>query len=486
MTPTLTFPTLAAPARLAPLAKLPIFVDLAGRRAVLAGGGAPAVWKAELLAAAGAQVEILAETPHEDLAAFAASHPQVRLRRRPWRPDDLDGAALVVADCGEPEEAERLRRAARERGLMLNVIDRPQDCDFQFGTIVNRSPVVIGIMTDGAAPILGQAIRRRVEAVLPAALASWARSAKAFRKRLEALLPERTDRRAFWESFVDAAFSSSLPEDRQEAALGRMAAAAGSGERRGRIGEVVIVGAGPGDPELLTLKAMRELQAADVIVHDRLVTPAILELGRREARRVHVGKEGHGAACRQEDISSLLVDLALAGERVVRLKGGDPAIFGRTGEEVAACREAGVPVRIVPGITTASAAAAALGGSLTHRDHARRVEFVTGHDRTGRLPQDLDFAALADPHTTLVVYMARRTAAELARRLLREGRAPATPAAAMTDVSRPDAAVAAMTLGDLARSGIPLPEGRPVIVLIGEALGACAAFEAAAATHAAD
>ncbi|HMO30498.1 bifunctional precorrin-2 dehydrogenase/sirohydrochlorin ferrochelatase, partial [Enterovirga sp.] len=161
MTPTLVFPALAAPARLAPLAKLPIFVDLAGRRAVLAGGGAPAVWKAELLAAAGAQVEILAETPHEDLAAFAASHPQVRLRRRPWRPDDLDGAALVVADCGEPEEAERLRRAARERGLMLNVIDRPQDCDFQFGTIVNRSPVVIGIMTDGAAPILGQAIRRR-------------------------------------------------------------------------------------------------------------------------------------------------------------------------------------------------------------------------------------------------------------------------------------------------------------------------------------
>uniref|UniRef100_UPI002C5A5184 uroporphyrinogen-III C-methyltransferase n=1 Tax=Enterovirga sp. TaxID=2026350 RepID=UPI002C5A5184 len=250
--------------------------------------------------------------------------------------------------------------------------------------------------------------------------------------------------------------------------------------------EVVIVGAGPGDPELLTLKAMRELQAADVIVHDRLVTPAILELGRREARRVHVGKEGHGAACRQEDISSLLVDLALAGERVVRLKGGDPAIFGRTGEEVAACREAGVPVRIVPGITTASAAAAALGGSLTHRDHARRVEFVTGHDRTGRLPQDLDFAALADPRTTLVVYMARRTAAELAQRLLREGRAPATPAEAMTDVSRPDAAVAPMTLGDLARSGIPLPEGRPVIVLIGEALGACAAFEAAAATHAAD
>lgn len=486
MTASIAFPTLAAPGRLAPLAKLPIFVDLAGRRAVLAGGGAPAVWKVELLAAAGAQVDVLAEEPHPDLAAFAASHPQVRLRRRSWRPADLDGAALVVADCEDSGEAARLRRAVRERGLMLNVIDRPQDCDFQFGTIVNRSPVVIGIMTDGAAPILGQAIRRRIEAVLPAALASWSRSAKAFRGRLAALLPARTDRRAFWESFVDAAFSRPVPEDRQEAALERMAAEAGrGGDRRGRLGEVVIVGAGPGDPELLTLKAMRELQAADVIVHDRLVTPEILELGRREARRVHVGKEGHGAACRQEDISSLLVDLALAGERVVRLKGGDPAIFGRTGEEVAACREAGIPVRVVPGVTTASAAAAALGGSLTHRDHARRVEFVTGHDRSGRLPQDLDFAALADPRATLVVYMARRTAAELALRLLRQGRAPATPAVAMTDVSRPSAAGVAMTLADLARSGVPLPEGRPVIILIGEALRACDAFEtmAAAATE---
>ncbi|TDR94537.1 siroheme synthase CysG [Enterovirga rhinocerotis] len=464
-------PVIAAPPRLAPLAKLPVFVDLAGRRVVMVGGAEPVVWKSELLAAAGARVEVIAEAPHPDLLALAAANEAIRVARRTWEPGDLDGAALVVADIDEPDEAFRLREAARERGLLLNVIDRPAFCDFQFGTIVNRSPVVIGIMTDGAAPILGQAIRRRIEAVVPASVASWSRSAKAFRERLRALLPARTDRRAFWERFADASLSSTLDEREQGAALERMAAAVGPGsDGPGRIGEVVIVGAGPGDPELLTLKAMRELQAADVIVYDRLVTPGILELGRREARRVHVGKEGHGASCRQEDISALLVDLAFAGERVVRLKGGDPAIFGRTGEEVSACQEAGVPVRIVPGVTTASAASAALATSLTHRDHARRVQFVTGHDRSGRLPDDLDFAALADPRATLVVYMARRTAAALAKRLIAQGLAAATPAIAMSDVSRPGAASECGTLASLAEAGIGLPEGRPVIVLIGEAL----------------
>lgn len=471
MSASVTTPATVAPARLAPLAKLPIFVDLTARRVVLIGEGDPVVWKAELLAAAGGSVALFAEAPHSDLVALTESTPGIHLHRRAWQPQDLDGAAFVVADLDGADETARLKDAARARGLLLNVIDQPAHCDFQFGTIVNRSPVVIGIMTDGAAPILGQAIRRRIEAVVPVSVASWSRSAKAFRDRLKALLPGRVERRAFWELFVDAAFSRPVPEAEQRDRLERMAATIGQGPATGgRVGEVIIVGAGPGDPELLTLKAMRELQAADVIVYDRLVTPEILELGRREARRVHVGKEGHGAACRQEDISSLLVDMALAGERVVRLKGGDPAIFGRTGEEVAACREAGVPVRVVPGVTTASAATAALAGSLTHRDHARRVQFVTGHDRTGRLPEDLDVVGLADPRSTLVVYMARRTAAQLASRLMGEGLSASTPVVAMTDVSRPEAMSAGMTLGELAEAGVQLPEGRPVIVLIGEAL----------------
>ncbi|MBV9078190.1 MAG: uroporphyrinogen-III C-methyltransferase [Methylobacteriaceae bacterium] len=464
-------PTRTRPARLAPLAKLPIFLDLAGRRVVLAGGGEPAVWKAELLLAAGAALDVYASDPAPDLAELAeGADGRLRLHPRDWRPEDLEGAALVVAEL-DATQAAPLRAAARARNLLVNVIDLPAACDFQFGAIVNRSPVVVGIMTDGAAPILGQAIRRRIEALLPPWLGAWGRVAKGFRGRLATLLAEKGPRRAFWERFVDEAWAR--PPGPDTAALARLEGLAElvDAEGAGRSGEVVLVGAGPGDPDLLTLKAVREMGAADVIVHDRLVTPAVLELARREAQRVYVGKEGHGAACRQEDISALLVDLALAGKRVVRLKGGDPALFGRTGEEVAACRAAGIPVRIVPGVTTASAAAASLGLSLTHRDHARRVEFVTGHDRRGELPDDLDLDRMADPRATLVVYMGRRTIATLAGKLLEKGLAPDTPAVALADVSRPDEEAVRTDLAALAGDALPPFAGRPVLILIGSALG---------------
>ena len=472
-------PAKKSPPRLGSLAKLPIFLDLNGRRVVLVGGGEPAVWKAELLLAAGAELTVVAAEPHADLAALADAG-KARLARRAWQESDLDGAGLVVADEEDATEAGRLASAAHARGILINVIDNPPFCDFQFGAIVNRSPVVVGIMTDGTAPILGQAIRRRIEAILPPALAGWAAAAGSFRNRLKALLPARQDRRRFWESFVDRTFGPVGAEDRT-AELEQLAReiSSGDGQRRG---EVVIVGAGPGDPELLTLKAMRELQAADVIVYDRLVTPAVLELARREAQRIYVGKEGHGAACRQEDISSLLVDLALTGKRVVRLKGGDPAIFARTGEEVAACREAGVSVRVVPGVTTASAAAASLNLSLTHRDHAQRVQFVTGHDRSGALPADLDIAALADPKATLVVYMGRRTAARLMAALTERGLPGDTPALAIADVSRPGQTAVVSSVADLA-ADLDLPEGRPVIILIGAAIGEHALAAAAGAAR---
>jgi len=460
------------PPRLAALAKLPIFLDLTGRRVVLAGGGEPVVWKAELLAAAGAKVAIYAPDPEAELEALVAAHPDaLTLHRRTWAESDLDGAWLGVADEADDAEAARFAAAARARNLLVNVIDNPPHCDFQFCTIVNRSPVVIGISTDGAAPILGQAIRRRIEAILPASLGSWGRTAKVFRDRVKDILPTKAGRRRFWEKFVDVTFISQAQEDEQLAEIERLARETllDKGGRSG-IGEVVLVGAGPGDPELLTLKAMRELQSADVIVYDRLVTPAVLELARREARRVHVGKEGHGAACRQEDICALLVDLALEGKRVVRLKGGDPAIFGRSGEEAEACQAAGVPLRIVPGITSASAAAASLGVSLTHRDHAQRVQFVTGHDRHGALPADLDVGALADPRATTVVYMGRRTAARLATELMRRGLAPTTPVIVATNVSRADEGSTRTTLQALAGGEGLAVENAPTLVLIGAAL----------------
>lgn len=467
-------PVRSRPARLAPLPKLPLFLDLAGKRAVMAGGAEPVAWKAELLAAAGAQVTVFATDPSGDLLDLAAaSAGAITVLRRAWQEDDLDGAAVAIADEEDEGEAARFARAAHGRGALVNVIDKPAFCDFQFGTVVNRAPVVIGISTDGAAPILGQAIRRRIEAVLPPSLGAWGRAAKPFRDRLKKLLPGKADRRRFWEKFVDAVFTSQAREDEQLAALERLAQETMDerGRRAPTIGEVVIVGAGPGDPELLTLGAMRALQGADVILHDRLVTPGVLELARREAQRIYVGKEGHGAFCRQEDITALLVDLALAGKRIVRLKGGDPAIFGRTGEEVEACRAAGVPVRILPGITTASAAAASLGVSLTHRDHAQRLQFVTGHDRRGALPADIDFGALADARATTAVYMGRRTAAGLARRLMERGLSPTTPAVVIRNVSRPDEAARQTTLAALGDGAAALGDDRdPTLILIGTAL----------------
>jgi uroporphyrin-III C-methyltransferase/precorrin-2 dehydrogenase/sirohydrochlorin ferrochelatase len=456
-------PARARPARLAPLAKLPVFLDLAGKRVVAAGEGAPVVWKAELLAAAGAEVVVYAPRPDPELVALGEAVSEVRLVRRAWRAADLQGAAFAVADIADPEEAERFAAAARERGALVNVIDQPAFCDVQFGAIVNRSPVVIGISTDGAAPILAQAIRRKVEAVLPPALAAWAAAAKSFRGRVAALLPGKAERRQFWERFADAAFAGPRVPGLEELARGLGEA------REGRGGEVVLVGAGPGDPELMTLKAVRELQAADVILYDRLVPDGVLELGRREAQRIAVGKEGHGPSCRQDDINALLVSLALQGRRVVRLKGGDPGIFGRTGEEVAACRAAGIPVRIVPGITAGTAAAAALGISLTHRDHAQRVQFVTGHSRAGALPPDIDLDALADPRATTVVYMGRRTAGELARKIVARGLPENTPVLVASNLSRPGETVSVTTAADLAR-GSPGDDGAPTLVLIGAVL----------------
>jgi uroporphyrin-III C-methyltransferase/precorrin-2 dehydrogenase/sirohydrochlorin ferrochelatase len=460
------------PARLNALPKLPVFFDLAGRSILVVGGSDGIAWKVELLAAAGGTVRILAEAPSPELLALVQNDPErLTLIHRRWQEADLEGVSVAVADIADRQEVKVFADTARRYGALVNIVDQPAFCDFQFGTIVNRAPVIVSISTDGAAPILGQAIRRRIEAVLPSSLGMWAQAAKSFRDRLRDIVPSKQDRRRFWEQFVDAAFTTRIHERGLNGALDQFAHEAhGEASERRTLGEVVIVGAGPGDPELLTLKAMRELQAADVIVYDRLVTPAILELARREARRVHVGKEGHGASCRQEDINALIVDLALAGERVVRLKGGDPAVFGRTGEEVSACREAGVPVRIVPGITTASAAAASLNASLTHRDHAQRVQFITAHDRHGGLPEDLNFAALVDLKATTVVYMGRRTASKLATRLIENGLSPDTPAVAISNVSRDDQKSLHTTIRNVAR-GAPLPEDGPLIIAIGASVG---------------
>ncbi|MEQ7873789.1 siroheme synthase CysG [Sphingomonas sp. ASV193] len=430
--------------RIGALSNLPLFHDLRGRKAVVVGASLAADWKAELLGAAGARV-----------LRIAAG----------WTPVDLDGAAIALADLSDRDEAARFVAAARGAGALANVIDWPEFCDVQFGTIVNRSPVVIGISTDGAAPMLGQSIRTRIEAVLPTGIADWARAAKSWRARLKGRIGDFEARRAFWRRFVATAWREHRrsPDDADFDTL-----IAESPEVEGAIkGKVMLVGSGPGDPELLTLKAVRALQDATVILHDQLVGPGVLELARREARRIAVGKSPRGPSTSQADINRLIVELALAGETVVRLKGGDPMIFGRATEEIEACRAAGVEVTIVPGISAAQGAAAALGLSLTERKHARRVQFVTGHGADGRLPADIDWASIADRRATTILYMPRATLDQFVRKALASGLDPATPAAAIASVSLPAETHGWSAVADIGAVAAGLPAGAPVTIVIG-------------------
>jgi uroporphyrin-III C-methyltransferase/precorrin-2 dehydrogenase/sirohydrochlorin ferrochelatase len=397
--------------RIEPLATLPLFHALAGRKAVLAGSSEGALWKAELLAASGAELHIFAGDGTTVFAALARdpSTHRIHLHDRRWLAADLDGAALAVADLDDVAEISAFTAAARKAGAPVNIVDKPEFCDFAFGALVNRSPLVVAVSTDGAAPVFGQAIRAKIEALLPLGLKAWAQAATDWRPAIQARELPFALRRAFWALFADRAMAEPerAPSAQDVAELfGKLSDLEAVHEGKGR---VTLVGAGPGDPELLTLKAIRALQSADIILYDDLVSPGVLEFARREARRMLVGKTGYGPSVKQGDINALIVSLAAQGKHVVRLKGGDPGIFGRAGEEIEACRTAGIPIAIVPGISAAQGAAAALGLSLTHRDHARRLQFVTGHSRKGELPEDLDWRAMADPAASTVIYMARAT-----------------------------------------------------------------------------
>ena len=455
------------PARMEDLSVLPLFFRLKGKAVLVAGGSDAAAWKAELMAAAGADVTVFLgrEAADEALLALEADG-RVRLSGAHWSTADWTAFALALGDCENDAAAQAFRARAKAEGVPVNVIDKPAYCDFQFGSIVNRSPVVVGISTDGAAPILGQAIRRRIETLLPKALAEWAGLAASLRDAIGQKLKPGGPRRAFWEHFVDLSFAGQSGPD--EAAADRLLARATKIAASPQTGSVTLVGAGPGDPELLTLKAMRALQSADVILFDDLIAPDVLELARREAKRMLVGKRGGRTSCRQEDINRMMLDLARAGKRVVRLKSGDPSVFGRSGEEITALRDAGIPVSVIPGITAASALAAGATTSLTHRDCAQSVRFVTGHSKKGVLPEDIDWRAIADPTTTTMFYMGGRTAGEISARLIAEGLSPETPVLIAANVSRLDERHWHGTLAGLAEGMAEVGYDNPVLFGVGK------------------
>ncbi|MPZ57371.1 MAG: uroporphyrinogen-III C-methyltransferase [Rhizobiales bacterium] len=458
------------------LARLPVFLALQGKRAIVAGGSAAAAWKAELLSAAGAQVDVYAPQPGEELAALAARPPRgiVTIFPRGWEPPDFTGAVVAVGGCEDDAEAVRFAAAARRAGVPVNVIDKPAHCDFAFGAIVNRSPLVIGISTDGAAPVFGQAIRAKLEALIPRGFAQWAQAARQWRSEVQRSGLSFAGRRRFWQLFTG--FAVTHPDRKpQPADYDRFLAETKDEGTAVESGSVTLVGAGPGDPELLTLRAVRALQSADVILIDDLVAPEVLDFARREAKKMLVGKTGYGPSCKQDEVNALMIGLAKAGRRVVRLKGGDPMIFGRAGEEIAACRAAKIPVEVVPGITAAQGAASRLKVSLTHRHDARRLQYVTGHGANGSLPSDVDWASLADPVATTVVYMPTKTLGQLVERAVLAGLDPSTPSLAIARATQADQQVLAARVADLPARLAATPLAGPVTVMIGQVFAAHAA-----------
>jgi uroporphyrin-III C-methyltransferase/precorrin-2 dehydrogenase/sirohydrochlorin ferrochelatase len=444
----------------------PIFLALAGRRVVVSGGGAAALAKLRLLLKTRAHLTVIAAAPAPKIEAWAAGG-LLRLIRRPQEPGDALCAALFYAANDDPAEDRRTTRLAQADGALTNWVDNLAESQFITPAIVDRDPVTIAIGTEGAAPVLARRIKADLEARLPAGLGLLAQAAKGFRKAA-AVLPEGRARRAFWAAFFDRAGPEALAAGGEAAlkpALDRLLARHRAQAQTRAPGRVDLVGAGPGDPDLLTLKARRLLDRADVVIHDRLVPPAILELARREAVIIEAGKTGFGPSMPQEEICALMLTHARQGAHVLRLKSGDPGVFGRLDEEIAALEAAGIAWSIVPGITAASAAAADIGQSLTKRDRNSALRLLTGHDVKGFAEQD--WRGLARPGAVAAIYMGKRGARFLQGRLLMHGAAPETPVTAVAKASQPGAHVLATELSRLPADLDAASLDGPVILLYG-------------------
>jgi uroporphyrin-III C-methyltransferase/precorrin-2 dehydrogenase/sirohydrochlorin ferrochelatase len=445
---------------------LPLFFRLRARPVLLVGAGEAAAAKARLLLAAGADLRVVA--PH-GLDAFEEWVAQgvVHWERRALDPADVFGMTLVIGATGDHDVDAAVAAAARAVAIPVNIVDRPELSSFIVPSIVDRSPVTIGISTNGTSPVLARRLREQIETLVPANLGRLARFLDSFRSAVKAKFDSFDARRRLWEEIVDGPIARDVLAGRETAAREAMLSRINRRHSdKPANGHVDIVGAGPGDPELLTIKALRALQDADLVVYDRLIGDGILDLVRRDAELIYVGKARSNHAVPQDQINELLVTHARAGRRVVRLKGGDPFVFGRGGEELERLRAAGISVAVIPGITAATGCAASAGLPLTHRDHASAVTFVTGHGVDG--DPDVDWAALARPRHTLVVYMGASRAGNLAAQLIGHGRAPETPIAIIENGTRPDERVIVGTLANVPSLVRTAQVGAPALIVIGE------------------
>jgi uroporphyrin-III C-methyltransferase/precorrin-2 dehydrogenase/sirohydrochlorin ferrochelatase len=442
----------------------PLSYKVQGQRIVIIGGGEEALNKARLVTKTTASVVIISQYIEADFSGFS-----LEIFERAFAAADLDNAALVFV-AEESEDAELAKAEARRRNIPLNVVDVPAECDFYTPSIVDRAPLTIAISTEGDAPVLARLVRARIEAMLSPSLGKIARLAGSLRSRVESQIHEGAARRRYYEdlvtsSRVESALAISVQSGQAEAeALLTQHATKGAGE-----GIVWLIGAGPGSEDLLTLRAQRLLQEADVIVHDQLVPNVVVDMGRRDAERISVGKAKGHHSFSQAQINTLIVRLAKEGKKVARLKSGDPMVFGRAGEEIAALRKEGLAYAIVPGVSAALAAAADTATPVTLRKVSSGFIMATAH---GADDTDLaHWAALASSGLTLALYMGKSISAEVASRLVAHGASPALPVGIVVNAGRADKSTYAGTLGALASDQVEFKDG-PAIILVGEAVEA--------------
>ncbi len=406
----------------------PIFLNLKNRRCLVVGGGEVAARKAAALLTAGARVTLVAPKVSAEVERMS-ERGEIELRQRQYQEADVEGCTVVIAATDDTEVNRRISAACERRSVPVNVVDDPKLCSFIVPSMIDRSPVQIAVSTGGASPVLARTLRSRLETMIPSAYGRLGRLLEEYRDHAKRVLPSVDERRQFWEDVLQGPITEMTFSGQDSAARRALEEALARAERgeAQRCGEVYLVGGGPGDPDLLTFRALRLMQQADVIVHDRLVSQEVLDLCRRDAQRIYVGKERNNHAVPQEGINQLLVRLAKEGKRVCRLKGGDPFIFGRGGEEIDTLADEGIPFQVVPAITAASGVASYSGIPLTHRDYSQAVVFTTGHLKDGTM--NLNWQILAQRNQTVVFYMGLHGVDIICKELIAHGMPTSMPIA---------------------------------------------------------
>ena len=444
---------------------LPIFINITNRRCVVIGGGEVAARKVTMLLKANAAVALYSPELCHELRDLALAKRITHINSN-FEPNQLEGACLVIAATDDDVVNSSVSVAAISLNIPVNVVDSPALCTFTMASIVERSPIVIAISSEGNAPVLARYIRTKIETMLPAGYGRIAEIAGEFRDKVKAKFSTTQERRIFWEGVLQGPVVERVLSGQVQAARGLLQNMIDNVDTIANKGEVFLVGGGPGDPDLLTFRALRLMQQCDVCVYDKLVSPEVMELVRRDAELIYVGKSRDQHTLPQEEINELLARLALEGKRVLRLKGGDPFIFGRGGEEIDTLMQRGVPFQVVPGITAANGVSTYAGIPLTHRDYAQACLFITGHLKEGTV--DLDWVAMSRPRQTVVIYMGLVGMEKICEKLIAHGVSPDMPAAVVQQGTTQKQRVVVATLKDLAEKVKTAQLKAPCLTIIGE------------------